>query len=238
MPFLVIQESGHKPRLFEVKQLRIRIGRAAENDLVLPNVSVSRSHARLVCSKTTTACLTPLTDNNPVLVNDSPIDGATTLKHGDQIRMGKFKLLWQHEDAMEMYDLHQLSELPLFHALTDGQTTHQTHALPASLQQKLIEYEILREKGGLIGENGQQIRLGTAQAKVGPDDAIPCAHRWGRRTAATIEWSGNGHELKVVGFLARVSVNDQAVTEQVLKNGDRVVFNGTPYTYGPVKDTK
>ena len=116
-------------------------------------------------------------------------------------------------------------------------TEHQTHALPASLQRKLIEYELLRERGGLTDEDGQQIRLGTSVAKIGPDDAIPCASRWGKRTAATIEWSGNGHMLTVTGFLAKVIVNGQAIESHTLRSGDELSVNGTPFTYGEVKTT-
>ena len=237
MPILIIQESGHKPRLFEIKQDKLRIGRSSDNDLVLANVSISRHHAELSRGKSAAAVLTPTAENNPVLVNDEEISTAITLKHGDNVRLGKFKLTWRHEDQMEMYELHQLSELPLFYSLAEGNTEHQTHALPASLQRKLIEYELLRERGGLTDENGQQIRLGTSAAKIGPDDAIPCASRWGKRTAATIEWSGNGHTLTVTGFLAKVTVNGEAIQSHTLRSGDEISVNGTPFTYGKVKMT-
>ena len=235
MPILIILESGHKPRLFELKQDTLRIGRASDNDLVLANVSISRHHAELSRGKSAAAVLTPTAENNPVLINDVEISTATTLQHGDNVRLGKFKLTWRHEDQMEMYELHKLSELPLFHSLAEGNTEHQTHALPASLQRKLIEYELLRERGGLTGEDGLQIRLGTNIAKIGPDDAIPCASRWGKRTAATIEWSGNGHMLTTTGFLAKVTVNGEAIQSHILRRGDEISVNGTTFTYGKVK---
>ena len=98
MPILIIQESGHKPRLFEIKQDKLRIGRSSDNDLVLANVSISRHHAELSRGKSAAAVLTPTAENNPVLVNDEEISTAITLKHGDNVRGERADLGTIHEN--------------------------------------------------------------------------------------------------------------------------------------------
>lgn len=234
MPLLIVQESGHPPRLFEIKNPRLKIGRAPDNDLLLPNVSISRLHAELETGTDGAAVLWPKSTTNPVLVNDETVSSPTRLHTGDNVRLGKFKLIYMHEDDLDMYKVQQLAELPRFNRLGDEAGDHSTHALPAGLQRKLIEAERLRELGALTaaGEGGQVYRLGTELVQVGPDDAVPCASRWGKRTAATVQWAGAGHEIKLVGLFAKMLVNGESVKERTLRPGDTVDINGTVYEYG------
>ena len=233
MPLFIIQESGHGPRLFEVRQPRLRIGRAPESDLLLSNVSISRLHAELEIGADGSAVLWPKSGTNPVIFEDQPLEGPRRLQTGDSVRLGKFKLTYMHEDDLDMYKVQQVAELPRFNRHEDA-GDHTTHALPAGLQRKLIEAERLRELGALTaeGEGAKVYRLGTDLVQVGPDDALPCSGRWGRRTAATIQWAGSGHEIKLVGLFAKMLVNGQPVNEHSLRPGDRVDINGTVYTYG------
>ena len=232
MPLLIIQESGHLPRLFEVHLPRVKIGRAPDNDLLLPNVSISRLHAELEVGKNGAAVIWPRSESNPVLVNDEPVSGPTRLKTGDSARLGKFKLTFMHEDDLDLFKLQQLAELPKFNR-QDDDGDHDTHALPAGLQRKLIEAERLRELGALsLASGGEIYRLGTELVRIGPDDAVPCDGRWGKRTAATISWGGSGHEIKLVGMFARLLVNGEPVKARVLSVGDSVDVNGTVFEYG------
>jgi hypothetical protein len=232
MPLLIIQESGHPPRLFEIRLPRLKIGRAPDNDLLLPNVSISRLHAELELGKDGAAVLWPRSESNPVMVNDQAVSGPTRLKTGDSARLGKFKLTFMHEDDLDMFKVQQLAELPRFNRQKDG-GDHDTHALPAGLQRKLIEAERLRELGALSPAGGGEIyRLGTELVQIGPDDAVPCEARWGKRTAATVTWAGSGHEIKLVGLFAKLLVNGEAVKDRVLHPGDSVDVNGTVYEYG------
>lgn len=231
-PLLIIQESGHPPRLFEIGVPRLKIGRAPDNELLLPNVSISRLHAELELGKDGVAVLWPRSESNPVMVNDEAVSGPTRLRTGDSARLGKFKLTFMHEDDLDMYKVRQLAELPRFNRQEDG-GDHTTHALPAGLQRKLIEADRLRELGALSAADGGAIyRLGTELVQIGPDDVVPCGGRWGKRTAATITWAGAGHEIKVVGLFAKLSVNGEPVKDRRLQTGDTLDINGTVYEYG------
>jgi len=233
MPLFIVQESGHAPRLFEVRQPKLRIGRAPESDLLLSNVSISRLHAEFELGAEGSAVLWPRSATNPVLFEEQPLEGPRRLQTGDSVRLGKFKLTYMHEDDLDMYKVQQLAELPRFNRQDDA-GDHTTHALPAGLQRKLIEVERLRELGALTAaeEGGRVYRLGTDLVQVGPDDALPCSGRWGRRTAATIQWAGSGHEIKVVGLFSKLLVNGEPAKAHALRPGDTVDINGTVYTYG------
>ncbi len=234
MPFLIIHESGHPNRLFELPAPRITIGRAPTCELVLANVSVSREHAVLESLPSGSAEVMSLASHNPVLVNDAPVNDSKVLEHGGSMRLGKFKLTWLHEDHLDSFRTHQLSEMPRFSRL-DSKDSQATYALSGALQKKLLKVEALREFGAFTAPDGTVYTLGTDPIAVGPDDAIPCASRWGRRTAAVVEWAGSSHEVKLTGMFAKMTVNGETVASKALNPSDLVSINGTEFTYAEVR---
>lgn len=231
MPFLIVHESGHTPRLFELPSQRITIGRAPGCELVLANVSVSREHATLEVLRDGQARVVSKADHNPVLVNEVPVEAPTDLAHGAHMRVGKFKLTWLHESQMDAYRMHQLAEMPRFNRLGQ-QDSNATYALSGALHKKMLQSELLRECGALTTAGGTAHPVGAEPVSIGPDDPIPCDSRWGRRTAAVIQWAGGSHEVKVTGLFAKLKVNGESTQSQVLRPGDTVSVNGTEFTYG------
>ena len=70
------------------------LGRSPERaDLVVPDTSVSREHARLV-RVGATVTLIDLGSRNGVLVNGRRVDGSTTLREGDRITVGQTELVF------------------------------------------------------------------------------------------------------------------------------------------------
>ncbi len=234
MPFLIVHESGHPPRLFTLPSPAITIGRSATCELVLANVSVSREHASIETMPSGQAVVVSKASHNPVLVNDAPVTDSAILDHGASMRLGKFKLTWLHEDHLDTYRTHQLSEMPRFNKI-GTKDSQATYAMSGALQKKLLKVEALREFGALTAPDGTVHPLGTDPISIGPDDAIPCASRWGRRTAVVAQWAGSGHELKVVGMFAKLTINGEAAQSRLLSADDVVSINGTEFTYGPVR---
>ena len=234
MPFLIVHETGHPNRLFELPAPRITIGRAPTCELVLANVSVSRAHATLEVLPDGSAKVVSKAGHNPVLVSDAPIDDSTVIAHGGSMRLGKFKLTWLHEEKLDAYRMHQLSEMPRFSRL-GSKDSQSTYALSGAQQRELLKADALREFGSLTAADGAVYHLGTQPVSVGPDDAIPCDSRWGRRTAAVVQWGGNSHEIKLTGLFAKLSVNGQSTPSQMLQIDDAVVINGTEFKYTEVR---
>lgn len=234
MPFVIVHESGHPNRLFELPGPRITIGRSPSCELVLANVSVSRAHATLEVLTGGAVRVTPKASHNPVLVNDAPLEGATVLEHGSSMRLGKFKLTWMHEEHLDAYRMHQLEQMPRFSRL-GSKDSQATYALSGAQQRQLLKAEALREFGSLTAADGTVYRLGTAPVSIGPDDAIPCDSRWGRRTAAVVQWGGSSHEITLTGMFAKMSINGTAAQTQVLQRDDTLTINGSEFTYGEVR---
>ena len=231
MPLVLVREPNQPVRLFEVRSPKVRIGRATDAELQLPNVAVSRQQALLETQPDGTARLTPLSRKNPVLVDGAKLTEPVVLAHGGQCTIGRYRLTWLHEDHLDTYRLHQLAEMPR-HCITSGAVEEETFALPTGLRQRYAALDALRDGGALVGADGTRHRLGAGPVEVGPGAAIPCAARLGRWTAARISWAGAGHLLERTGLFARVEVNGEAVADpRVLEPGQAVCINGTAFTY-------
>jgi pilus assembly protein CpaF len=80
-----------RERIEEFNKPSIFIGRAQENDLILPVPSVSKRHARLLI-KDGRYVLMDLGSTNGTFVNGKQINGPVVVKPGDRISIGEFEL--------------------------------------------------------------------------------------------------------------------------------------------------
>ena len=231
MPMIIVQESGQPKRLFEVRSSTVRIGRGAHCELLLPNISVSRKQALLDHFIDTTVRLTPLSTKSPTRYRDVDLTEPVTLDHGDSFRVGKFQLTWLHEQALDVYRLHELAELPRFVRM-QRRVQEETFSMSAEMRRKIEGYEALRKDAGLVSDAGDAWRLGAQLVEIGPQATIPCATRLGRWTAARITWAGNGHKLERVGLFATVTVAGETVTDDcILEPDQHITVNGTGFRY-------
>ncbi len=90
--------SEEKSRSYPITGSPWRIGRAANNDLVLEGDSVSRRHAELVYSGAGSFQLIDLGATNGVFVNDHKIDREATLHDGDRMDIGEHTLLFSLDE--------------------------------------------------------------------------------------------------------------------------------------------
>lgn len=79
------------PLEWELQDGRHRLGRAANNDVILPDPSISKSHAEIEISGEG-AVIRDLGSRNGTWVNDRRIGAETPLTHGDRIRIGGLDL--------------------------------------------------------------------------------------------------------------------------------------------------
>ncbi len=229
MPFFVVHESGQPDRLFEVHTPTVIIGRGNDTDLVLPNVSVSRQHARLEAHPDGSATLVTLSDENPVYDKDTPLPERASLPHGTRVRIGRYALSYFHEAHLDLFAVQKLSEMPRF--AKRGGNDAETHVISATLQRRLLQIEIRREFGELVSAEGQAFWLGPEEKSVGPSGDIPCPGRWGSGTAAKIQWAGAQHQVEKASMFAKLLINGEAQAKQMLKPGDTVEVNGATFTY-------
>lgn len=89
-PRLIINESGQEPKIITLTAERLRIGRQAENDIVLDNRFVSRHHADLEKRGQEYFIVPSPNVSNPLLLDGQPVMTATRLNHGAKIRVGGY----------------------------------------------------------------------------------------------------------------------------------------------------
>lgn len=89
-PQLVVNESGEEAKIYKLTAPRIRIGRQADNDVVLTNRFVSRLHAELEKRGDEYYLVPSSTISNSLLLDGQPVMEPVLLRHGAKIRIGGF----------------------------------------------------------------------------------------------------------------------------------------------------
>ncbi len=89
-PQLVVNESGQETKIYTLTAPRIRIGRQADNDIVLNNRFVSRSHAELE-KRGNDYYLVPAPNlSNALMLDGKPVMEPVRMYHGAKIRIGGY----------------------------------------------------------------------------------------------------------------------------------------------------
>jgi len=71
---------------------QITLGRGDDNDIVIPHASVSRAHARLM-RRGGHFELIDLNSTNGTYVNNQPVQGATPVSNGSEVRLGDVRFV-------------------------------------------------------------------------------------------------------------------------------------------------
>jgi pSer/pThr/pTyr-binding forkhead associated (FHA) protein len=88
---LAIQSEGKSLPTVVVPMTGVTIGRGESNDVVIPNLGVSRKHAQ-ICQVDGEFHIKDLGSTNGIFLNGTKIVGSHPLTHGDKIQIGKFTI--------------------------------------------------------------------------------------------------------------------------------------------------
>lgn len=89
-PQLVVNESGQEVKIYTLTAPRIRIGRQSDNDIVLNNRFVSRSHAELEKRGNDYYLIPSANLSNSLILDGQPVMEPVRLYHGAKIRIGGY----------------------------------------------------------------------------------------------------------------------------------------------------
>ncbi len=98
MARLIITSPDGKSGVLEITKPVTTMGRGSANDLVLNDTSISRFHAVLKALDTNVFRIADRGSTNGVILNGVRIDTETTLKHGDQFKLGIYAVTFEHVD--------------------------------------------------------------------------------------------------------------------------------------------
>lgn len=103
MPIITLQFKDKKLRDYPIAiGQSISIGRKTSNDIIIDNLAVSGSHARIE-SVSTTFVLRDLDSTNGTFVNEEKVS-LHNLRHRDVIFIGKHELLFDRSDLLKKSD--------------------------------------------------------------------------------------------------------------------------------------
>lgn len=232
MPRLVIRSKGHADTRFELQKGSIVIGRGEQADVVLPNVSVSREHARMVRSASGWFLL-DLKSKSGTLVNGEPISRHTLSPH-DEIQIGRYTLFFLGDGSKSKFLDGRFVEY--LGPYTELLTVHgETIPLPRSAINRMREQAQRRDKAQVVTIGGpkQSWNPGEKGLTFGGKGTVPVEGMFTGGLVAFIRWeeSSGGHLLCKKGMAVSVEINDHPVSEQTLLPGDFFKIGKSRFRY-------
>ncbi len=233
MPRFIISSATAKQQVFELPKGEYVIGRDPAAQIQLPNVSVSREHAKVVVSEGG-ATLEDMGSGNGTTVN-----GNVVLQHHlqskDEVRVGKFSLVFLTDvRADEFYKGRCVRYMPHYEARGAEVGQDETFVLTKDAlramasQSRLVEHArivLIRDPSRFWHPEERPMSFGGAEA------LIHVAGWFIFGTVAEITWDGARHILRKNAWWVPVKVNEVAVDKAHLKHNDRLTIGEARFRY-------
>ncbi len=224
MPTLIVRQRRRPDRAWPLQAGEVLIGRGEGADLPLPNVAVSRRHARLVVGRSTV--LHDLDTHNGTRVNGERVQ-EVTLQSGDRIQVGPFELIFL-DDKTTVFGAKLVANYPRYFAAATARGDATFHLSKEELQAHLRGLKPLSERARLLHEDGRETLLGARSWWFGAGQDLEVR---GSGRVAEIRWDVDHHVLVRHGWLARVLVNGRKVKNVALEPGDQVEVGDRRFKY-------
>ncbi len=236
--YLIIHQSGYQDRAFPLNGEEILIGRSAESSLTLPNVSVSRQHARIL-QRGATAFILDLGSENGTMINHEPLIPGEERKlgTGDAVQTGKFKLTFVSGEgqAQPVFNGRFVHHLPVYEAAVTRPQDDATFGLDAKTLFQMAEQEHLVDSARLVeaGSAANRWKLGKRSIIIGRGAEIPVSGWFVSGRTAELSWGGRAHTIKALSWWTRVFINGEKLVGKArsLKNGDRIRIGSKRFLY-------
>ena len=238
---LVIQRRGRRPQVFRLLQPTVVIGRGKGTDLLLPDISVSRHHARVERVGGDGYRLVDLGSQNGTKVNGRRVD-THALEHGDELQIGKFLLSYEFkpnrtvEDEPTQIDNYSLDgERTGFLqkvSAVDGSMAHATTMLSREQLEEVRRQARIKENAKVVqADTGDSWKVGEARLLFGKNGLE--IQGGGLGGAAMVRWNGDAYEIAHLGGLFfSITVNGTKVSEtRALFPGDKITIGKSVFTY-------
>jgi pSer/pThr/pTyr-binding forkhead associated (FHA) protein len=204
----------------------LRIGRAADCDIVVDNLGVSRLHCTIVRDGNGWT-LVDGGSNNGTFVGGQRID-RHPLKDKDRIVLGKHSLVYDSAGTAD----------PNVAAKRKGPTGmggEMTMFVDQAALQKAMASVVGGKRMALsVPQGGREVLVPLIkdETTIGKAGDVPARGFLVKAVQAKVVRSGSGHRLVSLGGLRAVRVNGVKVAgDSPLKAGDTIVIAGTSFTY-------
>jgi len=238
MPHFVVRTPGQAEQAFSFQQDETIIGRGNDAHLVLPNVSVSRYHAKVLGEDHGVWRIEDLDSRNGMMVNGES-GKSHVLKTGDEVQVGKFLLVFLSDERQDqVYNGRFISYMTEYkaHNQLDGDSTFQIDK--ADMDRLKAQTRVMRgAKVVAVLDSRKSWMPNDRELQFGTKAEVPVEGRFTGGHVATIRWEHGLHLLEKIGRFTKVMVNDVPVkTTARLKHGDTFTVGSTRFRYETPKD--
>lgn len=231
MPKLIVQNKELGDSLFQLYEGEVLVGRGEDVQLLLPNVSVSRHHAKLIVQGDE-VLVEDLESRNGTAVNGS-VATRQALVSGDEISMGKFSMVFLGDDRSDQFHRGRFIGYMREYEPRQTYTEESTFAMsPVELKRTMIMQALIRDARVVLQSNPAKFWYPESRSlTLGGEGMIPVDGMFTSGVVAEVVWDGKVHKLVKHGRIATVSVNEQGVSDHVLRAGDRIRVGKTRFRY-------
>ncbi len=224
-PTLVVKLKNRPLKTYPFNGKQMTIGRNAQNDIVIDNLSVSRQHAVISSSKEG-FIITDLGSKNGTLVNGKPVK-ESRLNSGDDILIGKYNILFEipHGESVPIDEFDQTVIIPNYHAKAKKEEKEKFH----------IDYPVTSES------SPQLLRKETDEVYPIEDDCLiigkedSCDVRVGGlfspKRIAEIKREGTEYVLQRVGRTGKIRINGEKTDEKILEENDLIEIGSEEFVF-------
>ena len=224
MPTFIVRQRRRQDRAWPLQRGETLIGRGRDVDLALPNVSVSRKHARVVVDRG--VVLEDLGTHNGTRVNGRRIE-RVELATGDRVQIGPFELVYL-DDATSVFGAKLVSSFPNYLAGATDRGDATFELSKAELAAHLRSVQPLSERAALLHGDGTRTTLSTRTWWFGRGLDVEVGSK---SKVAEIRWDVDHHVLVRHTFWGRVAVNGRKVKEHPLEPGDQLEIGEQRFKY-------
>ena len=232
MPKLLIKFTYQQDQIFEITKPTIVIGRGDECDLILPNASISKEHARLTLQDIT-AHIEDMGSQNGIYIKNKRTNEGTVASQEEFRIGGTFTLVFlgdRQED--KFYRGKAIRYLPHYNPKNAQPNHDATFKLSSREAAAMIKEKGLLENGCIVGEDGQNYYPEGNPLTFGDQTAMINVNGWWTGgTCAVVTWDGKRHILEKCRWFTHVSINSGKIQKRSLTPGDRVQIGNSVFTY-------
>jgi len=206
----------------------------------LPDISVSRQHARVERTGEDDHTITDLGSQNGTKINGVRVT-EHLLRHGDELQIGKFLLTYEKKTTRTTDEESDLGAYTLDEersgyldaiTATDGSLAHDTTSHTQAELDDLRQQARIKQTARLVAtETGDTYKIGEGGLRFGKHGLTISGGGLGG--SARIDWEGAAHVIeKMGGVFFSVTVNGSKIVEPTnLEVGDQIVIGKSAFRY-------
>ncbi len=235
-PMIVVKLKNRPLKTCPFTGSEMSIGRNAENDIIIDNLSVSRKHAVINSCKEGYR-IKDCESKNGTFLNGKPVKEAV-LKSGDSIMLGKYVLVFEipQGDKLPVTDLDQTVIIPNFRGEEQNEVNGGVAENIAERGEELhIDYPVTNEGNPRLcrTSSDEYYPISNDSFTIGKDGKsdIRINGLFTPKRLVEITRLGDAFLLQNVCGKKKISVNGEAIEEKILEENDLIAIGSDEFLF-------